>query len=163
MKAYKGEGGMNDPRKDFFANFDWKSFEQFFAGKFPLTPTGMKQDNTWVENVVKDVMTQAFPQSINVDMLGKYYRTELFETHYNVIVKVYIPDKEQARNLRPAISAQRLQLEGLPDEKSQTVRFTSPVVPESCKAVYKDGVLQFNLKKQKANERMHEIRVRFNE
>ncbi|GAA3404360.1 Hsp20/alpha crystallin family protein [Paenibacillus hodogayensis] len=151
---------MDDPRKDFFANFDWKSFEQFFGGTFPLTPTGVKQDASWVGNVVKDVMTKAFPGGVEASVLARQFRTEVFETHNNVIIKVYIPDKEQARNIRPALSANRLVLEGA-DEEGQTVHLTSPVIPDSCKAVYRDGVLQLHMKKRKGNERMHEVHVRY--
>lgn len=154
---------MDDLKKDFFAGFDWKSFEQFFGGKFPLSQTELNRDTSWVDRVVKDVMAKALPQPLEMNLLGKQLRTEVFETHNNIIVKVYIPDKEQARSIRPFLSMNKLKLEGLENGKSQSVKLTSPIIPKSCKAVYKDGVLQLHVKKLKRNGPMHEVYVQFHE
>ncbi|MDF2716748.1 MAG: HSP20-like chaperone protein [Paenibacillus sp.] len=151
---------MDDPRKDFFGGFDWKSFEQFFGGKFPLASNDSLKDPSWVDHVVKDVMKQAFTNSVDMNMLNKHYRTEVFETHNNVVVKIHIPDKEQARNLNALVGINQIKLERLPDNRSQVVKLPTHIVPESCKAVYKKGVLQMQIRKVKISERMHEVNVR---
>lgn len=152
---------MDDPRKDFFGSFDWRSFEQFFGGKFPLAPNDSLKDPSWVDHVVKDVMKQAFSNSVDLNMLKKQYRTEVFETHNNVVVKIHIPDKEQARNMNAFVGVNQIKLEGLPDNRNQVVKLPSHIVPESCKAVYKKGVLQMQIRKVKISERMHEVNVRY--
>ncbi|MEF3302025.1 Hsp20/alpha crystallin family protein [Paenibacillus sp. GYB003] len=151
---------MDEQRKDMFANFDWKSFEQFFGGKFPLG-ADLNRDTAWVDRVVKDVMSKALPHPIDVGLLGKHFQTEVFETHNNVIVKIHIPDQETARRIRPYIGFNLLKLEGAADDKTQTVKLTSPIVPESCKAVYKNGVLQLHMRKMKRKEPLREVHVRF--
>ncbi|PYI55735.1 Hsp20/alpha crystallin family protein [Paenibacillus flagellatus] len=150
---------MDDPKKDFFANFDWKSFEQFFGGRLPLIPHDRKNDTAWIEGYVQDVMKQVFPQS--ADLFNKPFRAEVFETHNNVVVRINIPDKSVARDLRTYIGVSQVKLEGLPDRKSQTIKLSSYVVPESAKAVYKNGVLQLHMRKVRMNEQMREVNVRF--
>lgn len=151
---------MDDIRKDFMSNFDWKSFEQFFGGKFPLAQSELNKNTAWVDQVVKDVMTKAFPQ-VDASKLGALYQTEVFETHNNVIVKIRIPDREQARSISVFAAMNHVKLDGGDSGKKQTIRLSSPVVPESCKAVYKGGVMQLHMKKWKRKKPPHEVYVRF--
>lgn len=145
-----------------FYDMNWKSFEQFFGGKlpFPGTANGNGDHLAWVEGYVKDVLNQAIP-SVNLASLKHHFHTEVFDTHNNVIVKVHIPDRAQARKVRVLISANQVRLEGLPEKGAQTIRLNSLVVPDSCKAVYKNGIMQFHMRKQTAEETYYEIDVRF--
>lgn len=152
---------MDDPRTRFLQNFDWKSFEQFFGGKFPNVPIDGMNDPSWVEGLMQDVMKKAFPKSVSLNSLNKSFRTEIFQTHNNVIVKVHIPDKEEARGLSAFVGVNRIRLEGLREDRKQTVKLPAHIQPESCKAVYKNGVLQMQLRKEKISERMHEVNVRY--
>lgn len=152
---------MDDPKSQFLNNFDWKGLEQFFGGKFPSAPIDGMNDPAWVEHIVKDVMKKAFPKSLDLKMLNKHFRTEIFETHNNVIVKIHIPDKTQAHNLKSYVGVNRIKLEGLPDDKKQSVKLPTHIVPESCKALYKNGVLQMQMRKTKISDRMHQVNVRF--
>lgn len=154
---------MDDPRKQFLEHFDWKNFEQFFGGKFPLSSTDYKSDVSWVNNVVKDVMKKAFPSSLNMNAFNHHYRAEVFETHNNIVAKIYIGDKEQARNINALIGVNRIKLEGLPDNNTQIIKLTSHIVPESCRAVYKKGILQIHARKAKTNDRLYSVQVRFND
>ncbi|TMV50163.1 hypothetical protein FE783_11410 [Paenibacillus mesophilus] len=152
---------MDDPKNDIFGSFDWKNFGQFFGGKFPHAANDYLKDPSWVDRVVKDVMKQAFTNAVDLNMLKNRYRTEVFETHNNVVVKIHIPDKEQARNLSAFVGINQIKLEGLPDDRSEVVKLPSHIVPESCKAVYKKGVLQMQIRKVKISERMHGVNVRY--
>ncbi len=114
----------------------------------------------WVENYVKNVMKQAMP-NMDSPSLKHHFHTEIFDTHNNVIVKVHVPDKAQARKLRVKLNLNQVRLEGLPDNKTQTIRLASLVVPESCKAVYRNGILQLHIRKQSAENPYQEIDIRF--
>ncbi|TVY09664.1 Hsp20/alpha crystallin family protein [Paenibacillus cremeus] len=155
---------MADPRdsnKSFF-DMNWKNFEQFFGGRvpFPGTANGSGDQMAWVESYVKDMLSQAMP-NLEMASLKHHLHTEVFDTHNNVIVKVHIPDRNQARKLRVLLSPNQLRLEGLPDKGAQTIRLNSMVVPSSCKAVYKNGIMQFHIRKQSSEETYYEIDVRF--
>lgn len=153
----------NKNNKNFF-DMNWKNFEQFFGGKLPFAgPTNLGKDNepmAWVENYVKDVMKQALPNTESAS-LKHHFHSEVFDTHNNVIVKVHIPDKVQARKLRVLINMNQIRLEGLPDNNTQTIRLASLVVPGSCKAVYRNGILQLHIRKQGTENPFQEIDIRF--
>lgn len=151
-----------------FFDMNWKNFEQFFAGKLPF-PGMLNRDNlgangedhmAWVEGYVKDVLNKSIPNS-GSSLLKHHFQTELFETHNNVIVKVHIPDRAQARKIRVLVGANQIRLEGLPEKGAQTIKLVNPVVPSSCKGVYKNGIMQFHIRKQTDEETYYEIDVRF--
>ncbi|MDF2721218.1 MAG: HSP20-like chaperone protein [Paenibacillus sp.] len=154
---------MDDPRKQFFEQFDWKQFENMFGTSFPLPKTPNLNDPAWVNNVVQDVMKQAFPSGTKPAGQQAYYRTEVFETFNNIVVKIHIADKAQARNINPLVGSDRIKLEGLPDNGSQVIPLTSRIVPESSRAVYRKGVLQVQARKAKASGRLHAIEVRYHD
>lgn len=155
------DGSKNN--KNFF-DMNWRNFEQFFGGKIPFAgPTSLGKDGepmAWVENYVKNVMKQALPD-MDSPSLKHHFHTEIFDTHNNVIVKVHVPDKAQARKLKVLINVNQIRLEGLPDNNIQTIRLASLVVPGSCKAVYRSGILQLHVRKQSAENPYQEIDIRF--
>jgi hypothetical protein len=157
----EGTPGLDDLKKDFFSNFDWKTFEQWFGGKLPPFPEHRKGDMAWVEQYVQDILKKAFPQSLDLNLFRTPYRTEVFETHNSVVVKIHIPDRSQARKVRAFVGINRVKLEGLPDNRQQTVPLNAHVIPDSCKAVYKDGVLQLYIRKTSINDRLQEVNIRF--
>ncbi|MCZ8518838.1 MULTISPECIES: Hsp20/alpha crystallin family protein [Paenibacillus] len=154
---------MEGPNPNPF-EMNWKQFEQFFGGKLPFGGhagvPGSGEGMAWVENYVKDVLRQSMPAA-EAPSIKHHFHSELFDTHKSVIVKVHIPDRAQARQLRLMLSASEIRLENLPDNNSQTIRLASPVVPGSCKAVYRHGVLQLHLRKQASDHLFHEIDIRF--
>lgn len=147
--------------KNFF-DMDWKNFEQFFGGKVPFVEnlSSGGEPMAWVESYVKNVLKQALP-NMEAPSLKHHFHTELFETHNNVIVKVHVPDKGQARKLRVLVNVSQVKLEGLPDKNTQTIRLASLVVPDSCKAVYRNGILQLHIRKQSVDNPFQEIDIRF--
>ncbi|WP_159887695.1 Hsp20/alpha crystallin family protein [Paenibacillus puerhi] len=151
----------NSSHPNPYFDMNWKQFEQFFGGKIPFPPaSSFPGDLSWVEGYIKDIMKQAMPQA-EVKSLKHHYHMEVFETHKNVIVKVHIPDQAQARKARVLLNVSTLRLEGLPQEKTQTVRLPSLISPATCKAVYRNGILQLHMRKQSAEHPFYEIDVRF--
>ncbi|MEK8129793.1 Hsp20/alpha crystallin family protein [Paenibacillus filicis] len=144
-----------------YFDMNWKQFEQFFGGKMPFPPASeIPGDLSWVDGYIKDVMKQAMPQA-QTQGLKHHFHTEVFDTHRNIIVKVHIPDKAQARKIRVLLNVSTLRLEGLPQDKSQMVRLPSLVNASSCKAVYRNGILQLHMRKQSSEHPFYEIDVRF--
>jgi HSP20 family molecular chaperone IbpA len=151
---------MDDPKKKILQNFDWKSFEQFFGAKLPPMPTDKLNDTTWIENYVQDALKQAFPQN-GLNVSSHKYNTEVFETHNSVVVKISIPDRSQAKKVRVLVGANLVKLDGLPGNTNQIIKLGTQVMESSCKAVYKNGILQLHLRKQADDDHFHEVRVRF--
>jgi HSP20 family molecular chaperone IbpA len=165
----QGVMGMDGQKKNDnpLGSFDWKQFDQFFGGKLPFAPTGKEgkgaEGLAWIESYVQDVMKQAMPtiSSTSSERAKHHIHTETFETHNNVIVKIHVPDRQQARKIRVSLSVNAVRLEGLPDKKEQTIRLNKLIYPDSCKAVYRDGIIQLHMRKHVADHHFHEVDVRF--
>jgi HSP20 family molecular chaperone IbpA len=153
-----GTSGNNDNNDPF--DMTWKNFEQFWGGKLPFMPAGYGEHKSWIENYVKEVLKQAMPSNMNAPGENQV-RSETFETHNNVVVKIYIPDRKQAKQVNVLVSEFEVRLENLPNKGKQTIRLNSPVNPSSCKAVYKNGILQLHIRKQAYNDYFKPVDVRF--
>lgn len=147
-----------------FFDMNWKQFEQFFNGKLPFPASPLSGDNkdpvSWVEGYIKDVLNRAMP-NVEVQALKHHFHSEIFDTHNNIIAKIHIPDKVQARKIRLKLNPYQIRLEGLPDDKTQTIRLSNQIVPNSCKAVYKDGILQLHMRKQSLDPAYTDVDIRF--
>lgn len=149
-----------------FGSLDWRQFDQFFGGKLPFAPSGSSgkgEGLAWIESYVQDVMKQAMPtvSSTGSERAKHHIHTETFETHNNVIVKIHVPDREQARKIRVSLSVNSVRLEGLPSNKEQIIKLHRLINPGSCKAVYRDGIIQLHMRKHTADHHFHEIDIRF--
>lgn len=151
---------MSGEKGPFPNHFDWSRFEQFFGGQLPSMPPDGLKNPAWIDHVIQDVMKRAFPGTAEVGARSPKYRSELFETHSQVLVKCHIPAKE-ARALQVKAGISRVRLEGDNGEAQQTIRLPAPVEPESCRAVYRQGVLQIQLKKNRNSTRLHAVPIRF--
>ncbi|MDQ1913055.1 Hsp20/alpha crystallin family protein [Paenibacillus sp. GD4] len=147
-----------------YGTFDWKQFEQFFGGKLPFAPggSGKGEGLAWIQEYVQDVMKQALPSVSNAaERVKNHLHTETFETHNNVIVKIHVPDRDQARKIRVGLSVNAVRLTGLPDKKEQTIRLHRLIYPDSCKAVYRDGIIQLHMRKHLGDHTFRDIDVRY--
>ncbi|GLI09957.1 hypothetical protein YDYSG_59900 [Paenibacillus tyrfis] len=156
---------MSDSKNNnSFFDMNWKQFEQFFNGKLPFPAPSLSGDNgdpvTWVEGYIKDVLNRALP-NVEVQALKHHFHSEIFDTHNNIIAKIHIPDKAQARKIRLMLNPYQIRLEGLPDDKTQTIRLASQIVPSSCKAVFKNGILQLHMRKQPIDHPYTDVNIRF--
>jgi len=110
------------------------------------------------------MLKQSMPKMANIASHtdASPVHTEMFETHNSIIVKMYIPDRAHAKNVSVYVSEHQVRLENLPPKKSkQTIRLNSYVLPSSCRAVYKSGVLQLHMRKQDKDDYFHKVNVRF--
>ncbi|TBL73055.1 Hsp20/alpha crystallin family protein [Paenibacillus thalictri] len=140
----------------------WGAFEKFFGGKLPFSPTGGGENMAWVENYVKEVMKQALPSATaQIKSADNPIHTELFETHNSVVLKAHIPDRTMAKQVNVLVGEHQVRLENLPNKGKQTVRLNNLVNPDSCRAVYKNGILQLHMRKQTYGDYYHSVDVRF--
>ncbi|WP_281887995.1 Hsp20/alpha crystallin family protein [Paenibacillus sp. YYML68] len=155
--------GPNQSNPNPYFDVNWKQFEQFFGGKLPFASSQAANpgDLSWIDGYIKEVLQKSMPRA-EVQQLKHHYHTELFETHKSVIAKIHVPDKAEARKIRVLVNMSVLRLDGLPDNRSQTLRLPSLVMPGTCKAVYKNGILQLHMRKQTSENPFYEIDIRFN-
>jgi hypothetical protein len=159
----EGRIAMDDSNQDGFLNTQWKQFEQFFGTKFPFPAQGSSDDLSWVEPYVQDALSKTLSKSFTETKHhpSALVKSETFETVTHVIVKINIPEKERAKNTKVHAGIYQVRLEeGVGIQKS-VIPLPAPVIPESCKAIYKGGILQLHLKKQKVDDRFHEVHIRF--
>jgi HSP20 family molecular chaperone IbpA len=144
-----GESGWNP--------FDLKSWEQFFGGRMPGDPDAFN----WVSHYVNDVMKESFQQPGSKKPAKMRLQTELFQTHNHVIVRLRIPATMEPKQLRVQAGIQRIRIEGLPHDGKQEIPLPSLVLPNTCRATYKDSILQIKLQKRRWKERYEEVFIRF--
>lgn len=143
-----------------FSGVNWKNFEKYFGGNVPFPPKDRNDSATWVEEYVQNLLKQIVPAS-NPESAAGHYDTEIVETHQTIIVKVMIPDIARAKNMRVGVSSNQLKLEGASAPNLQLIRLPHPVIPTSCKAVFKAGILQIHIRKQNEDEHFYEIDVKY--
>ncbi|MFE5322981.1 CS domain-containing protein [Paenibacillus sp. NPDC056579] len=147
---------MNDNRNPF-SGVDWEQFQKYFAGTTPFPLHDHKDSTTWVEKYVQSILKQTVPEGT----AARQYDTELVETHQAIIMKIHIPDVNQAKNMRIHVASNQVKLEGAEGQHLQLIRLSHPVVPSDCKAVYKAGIMQLHMRKQDRDEHFYEIDVKF--
>jgi len=142
-----------------FSGFDWKQFQQYFAGTVPFPPNsrGDGSHATWVEEYVQSILKQTIPARA---MPGQF-DTEIVETHQAVVVKIHIPDINHAKKMTVHAAAEQIKLQGGEGKSLQLIRLPHPVMPTSCKAEYRAGVLQLHMRKRTEEEPFYEIDVKF--
>lgn len=149
---------MNDANNPF-----WKQFEQFFGSAFPVPKNMPLNDLSWIEPYVQNTLHQILSATTTgkPQVSADAPSSETFETVNHVIVKVRIPEKTRARNTKVYAGMQSVRIEEGIGVRKDIIPLPVPVIPESCKAVYKNGVLQLRLKKQQTDDRFYEVKVRF--
>lgn len=154
---------MDDSNDDAFLNRQWKQFEQFFGTKFPFPAQGSLDDLTWVEPYVQDALNQTLSKSFTRTKRhpSTPMESETFETVTHVIVKIYISEKAKAKNTKVRAGIYQVRLEeGIGIQKS-VISLPAPVIPKSCRAIYKDGIMQLQFKKENVDHYFHEVHVQF--
>lgn len=151
---------MSDSKPHPFSGKFWRSFEQFFGGQFPNMPLDKAFDPDSMEEWVQQLVRSSFPQASS-GAPGQAYRTEVFETHNNVVVKVHVPDREEAESLDVRAGIRQVRLQRNRDKFEQVIRLAALVVPQSCRAVYKQGILQLHMRKMKTSDKLYDVYVQF--
>lgn len=148
------------PNQNPFSRFDWNQFEDYFRGMMPHNPGESRHSSHWIEDYVKQILKDNLsPRNSYTNM--NQYDTEMRESLDHLMMKIYIPDKEQAQKLSVYTSDHQVKLEGKDGHEIQWFRLPHPVIPISCKAEYKDGALQLRMRKRTKEEPFHQVNVDF--
>lgn len=154
---------MDERSSNFFPHPSWKHFEELFGAKFPFAKDAPLENLSWVQPYIDNTLKEAMSRSLQTSSTTAHSRprSETFETLNHIIVKVFVPSKEKARQLRIYSGLHELRLEERNGRQKHSIPLPSPVLPKQCKAVYKDGMFLVHLRKEKAQEAYHEVNVRF--
>lgn len=139
---------------------DFKQFEHIFKRNFPgmeSIPWGDLQDVNSIEAFVKNTLGNVFKQSGLGGEAGLYYKSDVFETHDRVIVKIYISDAKSADQFRLMVKSTQVKLEDFFEKTHHTIKLPSPIQPKSARAKYRDGVLQISARKLGHEDSFREI------
>ncbi|WP_127530071.1 Hsp20/alpha crystallin family protein [Paenibacillus kobensis] len=136
----------------------WDDMEQWM--KTQQLPRGFDalKDTGWVANYVKSMMADAIQEK---GKLAGQNAAETFETHHFIVIKWPIPRGVHPSELRLLVREDKVRIEGLPEGKKDTVPLAKQVLPRSCKALCKDGILQIKLRKKPANRQYYEMPIRW--
>jgi HSP20 family molecular chaperone IbpA len=142
----------------------WKRFEEFFNAEFPIPAHASPEDLSWIEPYVQKTIARVLASTHAMDGNRPHappHETETFETLTHVIVKVRIPDRNRARNTNVYAGPNEIRLEEGRGVRRTTIPLPALVLPETCKAVYKNGILQLQLKKRNMEAATHPVPIRY--
>ncbi|QYR22589.1 Hsp20/alpha crystallin family protein [Paenibacillus sp. sptzw28] len=152
------DDSKNSPPK---GEFNWQNFKKVWGNDFPFNIHEKMDDLSWVDKYVQDAMTQFLPKPVSIkSQTKKNLQMEIFETHKNVIVKLHFSE-EEVRNITVFAGINRIKLEGLPGNTRKIIKLTTYVIPESCSAVFRNGILQLHMRKQALDDYFQEIDIKF--
>ncbi len=143
---------------------NWQQFLGMFGDStgMSMTPSDANwSDPNWIEQYVQDMVRRSFRgfgMNTSSSSSAGAMPGNTFETHQQVVVKFHVPPNTNLRKVRLYLYTHKLVLEG-PGSMNHTVRLPSPVDPMSGKAVYKDGVLQIQMRKRADTDEFHEIAI----
>jgi len=142
-------------------NPDMKQFERLFKKNFPGLQSMDIQD--WsnvnsIESYVQKMLNHSFKQAGMENSLDHHFLSEVFETHDRVIVKMDIPKKTNLDEIRLYVNGNQIKLINM--NETQFVKLPSFVNSKTARALYKDGILQIQMKKQSKSEHYREIFIR---
>ncbi|MCS7464413.1 Hsp20/alpha crystallin family protein [Paenibacillus doosanensis] len=140
--------------------FDWKQFEQSFGSQMNELSQQWRGAPTWVEDYVRNVLEQTLPNTDYTARTGPY-QTEIEETHQHVRVNIQVPDPNTAKQLKVYVAPRQMKIEYKGEHGIQLIRLPQLVIPSSCKAVYKEGILQIHIRKDDMDEQFREVDIRF--
>ncbi|MBD2869525.1 hypothetical protein IDH41_13125 [Paenibacillus sp. IB182493] len=137
----------------------WDDLERWMENQ--RLPRGFEllREPDWVERYVRKMMTKALPEAAGAVIGGG--SADFSETRHFVHVKLKLPEGFDKDRLRLFVREDRLRLEGLPGDKTETIKLPKLVKPRVCKTLLKDGVLQVKLRKRPANRTYHEAFIRW--
>lgn len=136
--------------------FNWKSFEKFFGGKFPLQMENYN-NRDWVENYVQDILSN-IPVGLKKNKLMNH---EIFQTHNFVFTKIKVPDNINIGDLYISASSNQIKIEGLPDNQHYVIKLPTMVKARESRAKFENGHLQIKIRKMKDDQKFHDVYVHY--
>lgn len=133
------------------SHVDWKAFADYFKRLFPASSeTGMS-----IEQTVKASIASAMADLLQ----DKSEQIEQFETHRSIIIKLKLPHRQQLNDMHLQLNDAHMKISGWRQHDIQTIRFPTAVWPKTAKAVYRNGVLQIQIRKKEKRSSYHVINV----
>jgi HSP20 family molecular chaperone IbpA len=137
----------------------WEQLEALLGTKLPALPSAQDMapwtDKSWVDDYVQQMLKKTMPTS---GMRGIQGKSEVFETHHYVIVKLKLP---HPNNPVVKVRTDQVVIEDNPNVNRQAVQLPCLIIPRLSRASYKNGILQIKLRKRKINKTYHDIFVRY--
>jgi hypothetical protein len=143
----------------------WNQIEKFIADKLSFMSPGsgvagqFLQQPDWVQSIVRDALSSALPGGLlppgtrsrkgGTATQPSGVSTEVFETHRQVIAKIKLPSKENARALQVLVRSDTIKLIGLAGGEPLLIRLPAPVVARSARARFRERVLEVYVQKRK--------------
>ncbi|MUT66719.1 Hsp20/alpha crystallin family protein [Paenibacillus sp. NEAU-GSW1] len=138
----------------------WDDLERWMEGqKLPKGFEVLKEPD-WVEQFVRKMMTKALPEAAQA-MNGIAEEATTFETHHFILVKFPLPAGTKRDDLKLFVREDRIKVEGLPDNRTETIKLPRPVKPRICRALVKNGILQVKLRKRPGTRTYYETTIRW--
>ncbi|WP_042162722.1 Hsp20/alpha crystallin family protein [Paenibacillus gorillae] len=138
----------------------WDDLERWMEGQKLPKGFDLLKEPDWVEQFVRKMMTKALPEAAGA-MSSQGDDPSFFETHHFVIVKFPLPPGVNRDELRLYVREDRIRIEGLPENRTETVKLPKPVKPRICRALVKNGILQVKLRKRPGARTYYEADIRW--
>lgn len=151
---------MAEPPKQEGLDLDWSGLAQWMEQSgMPKAMELMKQPKM-IEGYVKDMISNAVPTAGAWPIMNKQPRYKCFDTHHFVFVKFKLGSSTKPEELRLFVRPDRIKLR-LPGGKYEEVALSSIVLPDSCRALCKEGILQVKLRKRPLTTEYKEAPIRW--
>lgn len=155
MRKADGHSAWNSGAAPYF---DWEGFQNRFfdEGKWKEAMQVPGGNLSWVEEYVKDLVSEAVPRSIvrTTDKSAKHSSVScnVFETHTMLIAKIKVPRDINPQVVRVFLAPNRLQIKGLPNKEEVTVPLAANVRHNGSRAVCKDHVIEVRMPKERETD-----------
>ncbi|MDQ0253592.1 hypothetical protein J2S74_000964 [Evansella vedderi] len=153
--------------KDKFVpgKIDWDQFQNIFKNKgFMGNPFfgSSSKDPQWIEEYIQSVLSQSMPnmdqrggnpnqhqsQSTNPNQPPPPLQKEVFEGHYNIIVKVLLPHPIHPNQLKIYHAANRIRIDGIESLGPQIIELPVIGKTDGAMSVVKNNILEINIPKE---------------
>lgn len=148
---------MQDNRKENREGpeWDWLRFEQWMSRAFPFLKEDLELERLMrspfpVGKVVQEALDRSFGSGM-LAATGKpawsaRIRSDMFETHRSVIVRLHLPAGVRKEQVRTLVSRHKLRVEWPPDF-THDILLNHSVNPKRARAGFKDGILEVRMPK----------------
>ncbi|RXZ78296.1 hypothetical protein EBB07_30040 [Paenibacillaceae bacterium] len=144
--------------------FDWSQMEKWMKQAGLTGPAEMLQQPEWIEKFVGQVLKKTLPANAlsiaGMPGVPAPAKPRIFATHHFVIVQFKLGSRDHPDNYRLLVRPDRVKLQADTDERTQRAKLPCQIVPESCRALFKDGVLQVKLRKRRMSSQYYEAPIR---
>lgn len=136
----------------------WDFFHQEF-GDSNASSDRDYSDMSWVKEYVDNVMKQAFSGQFAGESNRNSVKSDVFETHHSIIIRIKVPDDIVAENVRVLFHTNELKVEGIASQP-QMIKLPANGLYKGSKAMYKNSVLEVRIPKRN-RETFQEIPIQY--